>query len=158
MGNASWRAGQISKRVALPQLTYSASNEQTVGYRDKPPWSHGGFFRRITSSRNHFRRRFAPGLSHSFRCATPGRRRQIVLRAPKSRTLCRALCLGLTIGRLRRSETDTAVLVSQGRSQLGAIIGPVNLLIHQHFCRHPWQSPAVQQHSLCRTVLRGSRP
>jgi hypothetical protein len=108
----------VSWRVRLPPLTYSARNELTVGYRDKPPWRHGGFFRRNASFRNHFRRRLSPALSHPFPRATPALRLRIALRAPKSRTLCRAPCLGLTIGRLRLSETDTAVSVSLERSQL----------------------------------------
>jgi hypothetical protein len=69
----------ISKSVWFPQLTYSASYEQTVGYRDKPPWRHGGFFRRNASSRNHFRRRLSPALSPSFPRATPAHRRPIAL-------------------------------------------------------------------------------
>jgi hypothetical protein len=105
----------ISKSVWFPQLTYSASYEQTVGYRDKPPWRHGGFFRRNASSRNHFRRHLLPALSQALLRATPSRR-PIAFRAPKSRILGRAPCLGLTIGRLRKSETDTAVSVSLRRA------------------------------------------
>ncbi len=56
-------------------------------------------------------------MSPPLPCATPARRRQIPLRAPKSRTLCRAPCLGLTIGRLRKGDANTAVSASPGRSQ-----------------------------------------
>ncbi|MFO0902370.1 MAG: recombinase family protein [Pirellulales bacterium] len=95
--------------LIFAQLTYSARNEQTVGYRDKPPWRHGGSFRRNASSRNHFRRRLSPALSRPLPSATPTRCRQIALRTPKSRTLCRAPCLGL-LADVAAGEVDRVVV------------------------------------------------
>jgi hypothetical protein len=43
----------------------------------RPSCRHGGFFCRNAISRNHFRRRLSPMLSHAIQGATPARRRPI---------------------------------------------------------------------------------